>query len=234
MIDRRSLLSWVGISVSGALGARSGSAAARRQTGGVIALESFHVANAEQLPDLHEYLSGVAVHAPGIHLEALVAPKSPQALLLTGFSSFDEMLAARERIAADRAIQNRRAELESAGVLLEVQSRILTGAVDSAGRKAGIFEIRSYHCPAWENQPPAEVAAIFRRARIHPMVNAASAAGEHVPQLTYVIPFDSLAAREEAWSRLAADPDWIAMERESALKVTSKSIYKPAPGSRLA
>ena len=252
MIDRRSLLSWVGASVTGAVGPRLCNAAARPQTLGVVALESFYVADAEQMPRLHAYLGGVVLplmkemhHGPGICLEAIVAPQSPQALLVTAFSSLDEMLATRGRIAADRLIQNRRAELESAGVLLEVRSQILIGTqqtlrfpADSDRLKTGIFEIRSYHCSSWHAEPPSRVTATFNRSGIHPIVNAACAAGEHMPQFTYVIPFESLATRHEAWSRLAADCDWIAVEREcarggSCLKVTSKSIYKLAPSPRL-
>ena len=247
MIDRRSCVSWLGASVAG-LGSRSGNAAQAFQIAGVVAIETFHVAEPDQLPHLHEYLGGALLpllnqtrHQPAICLEAIVAPLGPQALVLSAFSSFDEMLATRGRIAAHSAIQNARAKLESAGVLLEVRSQVLIGALqplEPDRRKAGIFEIRSYHCSAWQDQPPAGVAAAFRRAGIHPMLNAASAAGEHMPQFTYVIPFASLAARQDAWSRLALDPDWTAIERDSARhgacpKVTGKSIFKLAPGSRL-
>jgi hypothetical protein len=71
-------------------------------------------------------------------------------------------------------------------------------------------------------------------------VNAATAAGEHLPRFTYLIPFEDLAARHEAWSRIDADPEWIDMQRESvarhgsAAQVTGKSIYKLAPYSQLA
>lgn len=252
MIDRRGLLSWVGASAAGALGPRLSRAAARAQTPGVVTVESFSVADAEQMPRLHAYVSGTVLpllqqmgSGPAMSMEALVAPQSPQVLLLTAFSSFEEMLATRGRIAADRSVQNRRAELESAGVLLDVRSQVLTGKLDatrflgdSDPQKTGIFEIRSYHCSGWQGKPPSGITAAFHRAGIHPVVDAASAAGEHIPQFTYVIPFESLAEREAAWSRLAADRAWIALERDSArdgfqLKVTAKSIYRPAPSPRL-
>jgi len=71
-------------------------------------------------------------------------------------------------------------------------------------------------------------------------VNASSAAGEHLPRLIYLIPFAGLAARQEAGTRLDADPDWIGLQRESSArfgleaKVTSASIYSLAPYSPLA
>lgn len=253
MIDRRSLLSWLGVSVGGALDPGSGDGEQRPKTAGVVALESFHVADAKQMPRLHAYLGGALLpllneihHRAGICLEAIVAPKTPQALVLASFSSFDEMLATRSRVAAHHPIQNMRAELESAGVFTEVRSQVfictqdrLQFPLDSDRLKAGIFEMRSYHCPAWQAGPPSTLTAVLHRAGIRPILNAAFAAGEHIPQFTFLIPFESLAARQEAWSRLGADPDWIDIEREAAkdglcLKVTAKSIYKLTPYSRLA
>ena len=134
MIDRRSLLSWLGVSVTGALDPRSGNSAQRPQTAGVFALESFSVADAERMPHLHAYLDGALLpllreieHRPVICLEAIVAPKAPLALVLAGFSSFAEMLVSRSRVAANLPIQKMRAELESAEVLIEVRSQVLVG-----------------------------------------------------------------------------------------------------------
>jgi hypothetical protein len=249
MIDRRSLLSVVGASVTGALSMKG---APRPTTGGIVSLESFHVADSEQLPRLHAYLDGALLPllnenstSPVICLEALVAPKTPQVLLLSVHSSFDQMLASRNRIAANSSLQNKRAELESGGVVTGVDSQILIAQpglrlpAKAEHLRADIFELRSYHCPAWQTAPRAALTAALNRAGIHPIVDAAFAAGEHIPQFTYLIPFQSLAARQEAWSQLAADPEWIGIERQAAkdgscLRVTAKSIYKLAPYSRLA
>ena len=54
-----------------------------------------------------------------------------------------------------------------------------------------------------------------------------------MPRFTYLVPFASLAAREEAWTRLEADAEWINMQRESAATVTGKSIHKLAAYSQL-
>jgi hypothetical protein len=99
--------------------------------------------------------------------------------------------------------------------------------------QAGIFEVRSYDVPAWHDGVPARVVAVLRRAGIDPIVNAATAAGEHMPRFTYVVPFASLAAREQAWTSLEADAEWIDLQREAAATVTGKSIYKLAPYSPL-
>ena len=249
MIDRRSLLSFLGVSATGVLRAKG---APDPRTAGVFALESFHVADAEQMLCLHAYLGALlpllsgSQHGPAICLEAVVAPKTPQALMLAAYSSFDEVLAIRSKIATHPSLRNMRAELESAGVIGEVLSQVLVGTQkelrfppESNRLKTGIFELRSYRCSRWQTAPPSALTEVFSRAGIHPIVDGAFAAGEHIPQFTYLIPFQSLAARQEAWSCVAADRDWIDLEHQaikdsSRVRVMAKSIYKLAPYSRLA
>ena len=250
MISRRVLLSWLGVSagacavtasspLSAATGARSA------QSTRVINLESFCIAHGNHESRLHAYLADTLLprmqelhDGPRLCLDAIVAPHTPQAMVLTPFSSFDEMLAVRASLASSPDIRQARAELESTRILEEVRSQVLVVREESLHFPAdlnsfqtGIFEVRSYDAPAWHDGVPTRVIAVFRRAGIHPIVNAAAAAGEHMPRFTYVIPFASLAAREQAWTRLESDAEWIDMQRESAATVTSKSIYKLAPYS---
>ena len=39
--------------------------------------------------------------------------------------------------------------------------------------------------------------------------------GANKPNLTYLTPFENLAAREKAWAAFAADPEWIKVRKES-------------------
>ena len=252
---RRSLLSWLGVSAAGALDPLSAANEARPPEGTpVVALESFCVADADQMRRCHAYLGGALLpylneihNRTGFGLDAIVAPHTPQAIFLAAYSSFDEMLDIRGRIASHPGIQRARADLEAAHILSDVRSQVLIGArecmrfpADSDRVRAGVFELRSYHAPAWLDGPSPRVRSVFSRAGIHPILNAATAAGEHLPRFTYLVPFAGLAARQEAWSRMEADAEWIDMQRESAArhgsaaKVTGKSIYKLAPYSRLA
>jgi hypothetical protein len=177
---------------------------------------------------------------PRLCLDAIVAPHTPQAALLAVFSSFDEMLDIRASLAASPRVRQARTELESERVLAEVRSQVLVVGRESLrfpadlnSFQAGVLEVRSYDAPSWHEGPPTRVIAVLDRAGIHPIVNAATAAGEHIPRFTYVIPFASLAAREQAWTTLDADREWIGMQQESAVTVTGKSIYKLAPYSPL-
>jgi hypothetical protein len=253
-MHRRSLLSWLGASAVSSLNLPRVAEAQSPKGIHIVSLESFRVADADQMPRLHAYLGGTLLpfvrqiqNGPAICLEAIVAPHTPQALLVSVFSDFDEMLDVRNRTAAHSGIRQARTELESQHVLYQVQSQVLTAAprtlrfpAHSDRLAAGIFEIRSYQAPGWHDEPPTRLSEVLNRAGIEPIVSASTAASEHLPQFTYLIPFRSLVEREKAWTRFEADPEWIDMQQESAarhgsvVQVTAKSIYKPAPYSRWA
>jgi hypothetical protein len=236
-MNRRNLLSAVGLSaVAGldGLSAATGSSATKRQS--VVSLESFRVGDAEQMTQLHSYFGGTflsylsQVHrGPRMFLEAIVAPHTPQALVVIAFPNFDDMIQIRNKIASHPNIQRARAQIGSG------ESQILVTANDSLqfqhrlySSRAGIFELRTYDAPTWRDQPPAAAHAAFRRAGIEPILNG-SAAGEHLPRFTYLVRFENLAVRQEAWARLEADSEWSRLDA----KVTGASIYTLAPYSPL-
>lgn len=236
-MNRRTLLSLLGISAASSFTSLSASTSSDpTEQPWVVSLESFRVGHADQMPHLHSYLGGTflpyltQVHrGPKMFLDAIVAPHTPQALVLTAFPSFAEMIEIRGKIAAHPDIQRARADRECG------ESQILITSADSLRFHAepmrrcdGIFELRAYHAPGWRDRPPAAVNAAFRRAGIRPILTA-SAAGEHVPRFTFLVAFESLAMRQEAWGSLEADSEWSDLEA----KVASASIYKLAPYSPL-
>jgi hypothetical protein len=249
------MLSWLGAFAAGTVAPISAIAGTRCQKRvGILSLETLGVAHADQMPRLHAYLEGALlpvlhrIHdGPKLVLEAIIAPRTPQALLLTSFASFEEMLDIRSRVAADSATRQNRADLESVPVLDHVQSQVLLIHADSlrlapASKplKTGVFEIRSYHAPGSHEAPPESLSAVLNRAGIHPLLEASTGVGEHLPRFTYLIPFASLAVRQDAWASLDTNPEWLKLQCESValhgapIKVTEKSIYKLAPYSSLA
>lgn len=256
MISRRSALYWLGVAGgAGALNTFPAFAKETRPSNGtrVIACESFYVSNADQELQLRSYIADTLVpcmdrlrSTPKMCLEAVVAPHTPQTLLLTAYSSFNEMLEVRARIASDPRVRRAGAALESAQVLDEVRSQVLMVSEESvrfpaeASAKSSLFEVRTWHAPAWRGGPVPEVSSILGRNDIHPIVAGATVAGEHLPRFTYVVPFDNLAGRQERWDRLDADAQWMEMQRTSITRfgsearTTAKAIYKLAPYSLLA
>ena len=251
MISRRSALSLLGLSAAGASALNAFSAFPEKQSANgtrVISLESFCVTDTGQAAHLRSYISDALLpcidrlsKSPRMCLEAVVAPHTPQTLLLAVYPSFNEMLEVRTRVASDPRVSRAWAGIESAQVLDDVRSHVLVASeesvplrAESAFARSTLFEVRTWHAPAWREGPPPEVSSVLSRIGMHPIVAAATAAGEHLPRFTYVLPFDSLAARQEAWARLEGDAQWREMQREciascgSGVRTTAKAIYKLA------
>lgn len=257
MISRRSALSWLGVSAAGAgaLNAFSAFAKTRPADGTrVLSLESLCVTDAGKVTHLRSYIADALLpcmdklcNSPRMCLEAIVAPHTPQTMLLAVYPSFSEMLEERARIASDPRVRRAWTGIESAQVLDDVRSHVLIVSEESVRFPAGsafaesaLLEVRTWHAPAWREGPPPEVTSVLSRNGIHPIVAGATAAGEHLPRFTYILPFDSLAARQVAWARLDADAQWMEMQRESitrygsGVRTTAKAIYQLAPYSPLA
>ena len=49
---------------------------------------------------------------------------------------------------------------------------------------------------------------IFRRVGMPPVFFGQTIVGPRMPNLTYMLAFDDLAARERLWNVFSADPDW--------------------------
>ena len=214
----------------------------------VIACEKFRLTDAGQV-HLRSYIADALFPSmeqlhdcPRMSLEAIVAPHTPETLVLAAYSSFDEMREARTRVAGEPRVRRAWAGIEAAQVLDDVQSHVLIVSEESlripeksALCNSSLFELRTWHAPAWRESPPPEVSSALRRNGIHPIVAGAMVASEHLPRFTYVVPFASLAARQHAWAMLDADAQWTEMQRESisnygsGVRTTAKAIYKIAP-----
>jgi hypothetical protein len=78
---------------------------------------------------------------------------------------------------------------------------------------------------------------IFHRSGIHPILYADTIVGPDLPNLTYFMPFATLADREKAWDVFGADPEWIKVRAESVAKGgqivdnNNLSLWRAAPYS---
>jgi hypothetical protein len=84
-----------------------------------------------------------------------------------------------------------------------------------------LFEFRIYHSPTFrqltalhERFAGPEIK-IFHRSGIYPIMYADTVYGAKMPCLTYMMPFESLAAREVAWNKFRNDPEWHRVRDES-------------------
>jgi hypothetical protein len=221
-------------------------------------LEAFQLKQGTQPARVHEWLStGLLprlskIHAgPVIVLDAVFGPHTPQIVLVTGYSSFEEIWNVSSKIAGDAEANAAYEKLErGTEVPFETQTVSLLEAtpyspeiVSMKHDKQRYFELRIYHSPtrsqlqALHQRMAGPEGKIFHRCGILPIFYSSGLAAQNLPNLTYLIPFDSLAAREKAWDTFTADAEWLKARKESIdnhgqiVAVSEISIYRAAPYS---
>jgi hypothetical protein len=191
--------------------------------------------------------------APAFVLDAHIAAHMPQTLSVTAFNSLEEIAEAKRIWRTDAEARAALSQWESGDepacetldeIVLEAAS--YCPALPSAGSaKARIFELRTYHSPTerqlqllHERFAGPEIQ-IFHRSGIHPVLYSSTLIGPNKPNLTYLIPFEDLAAREKAWAAFGADPEWLKVRAESIAKggqissVIQMSLFRAAAYSPL-
>ncbi len=256
-MDRRTF-----IGTMGGLGmvAPVGLAAQGTGTRRIFVLENYYLKNGTQAGRIHEHFSKAAIPAlnkvhsgPKIFLDALVAGHMPQVAVIMGFQSMDELHSVHSKLIGDADLMKSIEEWENhpeqpyehfSSALLEATDYCPELTNDAEPRKASrIFELRTYHSPTWrqlralhERFAGPEIR-IFHRSGVHPVLYSSTLVGPDMPNLTYVIAFENLAAREKAWDAFGADPEWIKVRKESIDKhgqissVIRISLYRAAPYS---
>jgi hypothetical protein len=180
-----------------------------------------------------------------------IAPDAPFLLLLGEYASLAAWEEMYRRLNGDKEYMAA-AEKALAGPLLyqrmEVQllrsfTRFPRVETPAPGERARIFELRIY-----ESNDRISLAkkvamfedgeiAIFRQTGLLPVFFGETIAGGKMPNLTYMLAFDNLAAREANWRAFAQSPEWKALSSKPGLSdgeivsnITSM-ILAPAPGS---
>jgi len=153
-----------------------------------------------------------------------IAPDTPFALMVFQYDSLNGMLELEQQLMADEAFRKAMTDYVG-GPLPFVRNEVwlLEGfksfpAIEvppgDAKRPARIFELRTY-----ESNTGATLAKkigmfdggeidLFRKAGMLPVFFGRTLAGGHMPNLTYMIAFDNLAAREANWRTFATSPEW--------------------------
>lgn len=185
-----------------------------------------------------------------------IAPDSPFLLLVAQHASLSAFEQCWQRAAAD-------AELKSATEALYKQVALPYQRMDvhllrgfrrfpsmevppsEAGRAPRVFELRTY-----ESNTPESLAKkigmfedgeidLFRKFGLAPVFFGEMIAGAKMPNLTYMVAFDSLAAREANWRAFATSPEWKKMAATPGLSDgevvsnISSMILAPVAGSMI-
>lgn len=252
-MDRRTF-----VGALGGLGLGAAAGAAEDKRTAFYLFQSFNLHTGNQLPRLHEFMSKSALPAfnkihsgPKIFLETVIGPQVPHFTGIYGFSSLDELWSVHTKMVQDQDHMKGLMALESGPEppFESMDTTVIEAADYSPEIKAEpveasrLFELRVYHSPTWhqllalhERFRGPEIK-IFHRSGIHPILYGTTLFGQNSPNLTYMIPFTDMAAREKAWAAFGADPDWQKVRKDSVDKsgeIVSNiqiTFYKSTPYS---
>lgn len=108
-----------------------------------------------------------------------------------------------------------------------------------------VLQLRIYESPSVKtgqkkiemfNQKEIE---IFRKTGLNPVFFGEALAGAKMPNLTYMLGFESIEEKDAAWDRFRSDPEWLELkaipeyEDKRLLCGISNLILKPLPGSQI-
>ncbi len=205
----------------------------------VYLLERYYFRAGAQLGLFHDYISKAGLAAldkvhkgPKIVLEAFVAAHTPQAAVILGFASINEFWSMRAKLNEDAELAKAYAAWQSGSEPpFESQTNALLEAADYSPEVVAldpppktprVFELRVYRAPSQRHlrllheRFSGPQLKIFQRAGVNPALYASTVIGPDMPNLTYMIPFEDMAARDKAWSAFSADPEWIKLRQEFA------------------
>jgi hypothetical protein len=194
-------------------------------------LRYYHMRNGGQTQRTSDFLSKhflPAAQRLGIgplgFFGAVIAEGSPFILVLNSYPSAAAFANGIERLAADKEFQrgfddyNSMTELSYSrmenSLLRAFDSMPSITVPPAAQRSPRIFELRTYES---NNAKAAQrkirmfnegEAAIFQRLGMAPVFFGETLVGRNLPNLTYMLSFESMAARDKLWGAFGADPEW--------------------------
>lgn len=156
-----------------------------------------------------------------------VGPDKPHVLCVFSYASGDAFVRVEDALRADKPFQAALKQLHGKGPVYErIESSLFRAFAAMPGieiPKSGggplYFELRTY-----ESDDPVSLAkkiemfesgeiAIFRKYGLMPVFFGEALAGRRIPNLTYMVAFESVAARPETWRKFATSPEWDRMKQ---------------------
>ena len=154
-------------------------------------------------------------------------PDNPTMHVLIPHKTIESFGSALDRVRSDTEYQKSGAEFINAPAAdpsyVRVESSLLVAfeglpkmelPATTTGNKPRIFELRTYESHSKKaNKKKIEMfnngeIAIFRRTGLQPVFFGETLIGTKMPNLTYMLVFDNMAAREKSWGAFASDPEW--------------------------
>lgn len=230
MIHRRTFLAAAGatgLALSGRPATQAADPAGERQ---IYELRQYQIAGEEQKQGLDTYLREAAIPALnriGIKPVGVLSPMeglSPVYVLLP-HASLESVVTATQKLLADKEYLEKGADFLNAPAdkpaFQRIESSLLLAfkgmpkletPIQSPGR---IFQLRIYESPSVKTgQKKIEMfndageITIFRRVGLNPVFFGEAIVGSKLPNLTYMLVFESEDQRKANWKKFGGDPDW--------------------------
>jgi len=188
----------------------------------------------------------------------MLGPDSPAQYRLIPYRNLEELYTSRQRLSGDEEYKKAAAEYRNLPATdppyLRAESQLMVAFASmpklevpqaAKDRKPRILELRTYESHSVtagrkkiEMFNKGEIA-IFRKTGLTPVFFGETLIGQRQPNLTYMLAYDDMAARDKAWSTFVTDPDWKALssmpEYSDAAIVTSISnvLLRPTQYSEI-
>ncbi|NOS70213.1 MAG: NIPSNAP family containing protein [Verrucomicrobia bacterium] len=195
-------------------------------------LRQYHLRQGPMLKRFDDFYRDVALPAwnrAGVTtvgvFDVMIGPDQPTKYVLLPFKSWEAVAAAREKFEADETVS--KSEFSTLpptdpGYIRKENTLLLafTGIPkleippQVAEKKSRIFELRTYEAHSRKaNRKKVEMfnvgeIEIFRRCGLRPVFFGEGLVGRNLPQLTYMLVFDDMAARDKNWGTFVSDPAW--------------------------
>lgn len=216
----------------------AGGAAASVQAGAreFYELRHYQLRRGPQTKVLDDYLSLAALpamHRAGVGpvgvFNVMIGPKSPMLTVLITHKTFESVALLPRALADDAEYQRAGAAYLNAvatdPAYVRIESSVLR-AFESiptlalpfgggeAGKRARIFEMRTYESHS-EKASQKKIGmfnsgeiALFRKAGMSPVFFGETLVGANMPNLTYMLVYEDMAARDRQWAAFSSDPAW--------------------------
>jgi hypothetical protein len=197
-------------------------------------LRQYHLRKGPQQRRFDEYAKTAAIPAlnrlgigPIGVFQVGIGPESPTVYVLIPYKSLDQMGAATDRMRSDADYQKLGADYVNATAAdpayVRVESSLLVAfegmpkleaPVGAATNQPRWFELRTYEshskkaCKKKIEMFNQGEIALFRRTGLAPVFFGETLIGTRLPNLTYMLVFNSMADRDKNWSTFASDPEW--------------------------
>ncbi len=187
-----------------------------------------------------------------------IGPETPTMYVLLASPSIETLTGAEARLAQDAEYMKTGASFLNAPATAPAFNRIesslmiafekipsITLPVATATNASRVFELRTYesftdqdHKRKVEMMQSGE-EAIFAKAGFSQVFYGDTLIGPRLPNLTYMLSYESVAVRDKLWSAFANAPEWKAMQAlpryafESIVSNITNVILTPAPYSQI-